>query len=258
LVLLTSQAYAITSVTAIQLAPDQVQLIIQDALGAIFWEGEFAGMSQGIVTNLFPVSTPSNCLGTLQDATMTVNGVEVQNCTASQAQVPVTGQTTCYRPNFSLDPGCIMLFAVGQDGEVQAGKKSPVPRFTDNGDGTVTDGLTGLIITKDWNCQAGSTTWDVAINYARNLQDGVCGLMDGSLPGEWRLPNVKESQVMLDFGQSNPALPPHPFDNVLNNGNYWTSTTAVFDGSRAWQLRIGAGLTNHVMKNANRRGFFVR
>ena len=33
----------------------------------------------------------------------------------------------------------------GEDGESQKGVQIPSPRFTDNGDGTVTDNLTGLM-----------------------------------------------------------------------------------------------------------------
>ena len=48
-----------------------------------------------------------------------------------------------------------------------------------------------------------------------------------------RLPNVKELQSLIYFGQWNPALPPgHPFSGVLSFA-YWTD----HDGSQAysWQ-----------------------
>ena len=47
------------------------------------------------------------------------------------ALVPATGQTDSV--------------AAGDDGDLQKGVPWPDPRFTDNGDGTVTDHLTGLI-----------------------------------------------------------------------------------------------------------------
>lgn len=46
-------------------------------------------------------------------------------------RLPKTGQTTSYAP--------------GDDGELQVGLAWPEPRFSDNGDGTVTDHLTGLM-----------------------------------------------------------------------------------------------------------------
>ena len=58
-------------------------------------------------------------------------------CT-NKALVPKTGQTTSYD--------------TGDDGEYQKGFEWPVPRFTDNENGTVTDNLTGLIWLKNANC----------------------------------------------------------------------------------------------------------
>ena len=63
------------------------------------------------------------------------------------APVQKTGQITVYGPR--------------DDGYWQQalGVEWPNPRFTDNGDGTVTDNLTGLIWLKDANC-FGQKTWD--------------------------------------------------------------------------------------------------
>ena len=66
-------------------------------------------------------------------------------CEAS-AFVPQTGQTTCWDPGATTIPvGIIPCANTGQDGDVQAGVVPPGPRFMDNGDGTDTDNLTGLI-----------------------------------------------------------------------------------------------------------------
>jgi hypothetical protein len=54
------------------------------------------------------------------------------------APVPKTGQKTSYPP--------------GDDGDLAKGVAWPNPRFTDNGDGTITDNLTGLIWLKNANC----------------------------------------------------------------------------------------------------------
>jgi hypothetical protein len=57
---------------------------------------------------------------------------------AKNAFVEVTGQTAS--------------FADGDDGDIQAGVPFPIPRFTDQGDGTVKDNLTHLIWLKNANC----------------------------------------------------------------------------------------------------------
>jgi len=68
-------------------------------------------------------------------------------CNGPPAPVPKSGQTACWdESGYPID--CV---GTGQDGEYQGGV-SVDPRFTDNGDGTVTDNLTGLIWLKDANC----------------------------------------------------------------------------------------------------------
>jgi hypothetical protein len=61
--------------------------------------------------------------------------------------LPQTGQTKCY----DLSGTEIPCEGTGQDGDVRAGLSRPDPRFTDNGNGTATDNLTGLTWTRDAN-----------------------------------------------------------------------------------------------------------
>jgi len=64
--------------------------------------------------------------------------------------LPKTGQTKCYNDT-SAEIECA---GTGQDGEVQAGIQWPDPRFTDRGEGTVLDNLTGLVWAQDANLMA--------------------------------------------------------------------------------------------------------
>ena len=151
------------------------------------------------------------------------------------APVEKTGQTGCW--DASGNP--VTCAGTGQDGDLQKGVTWPVPRFTDNGDGTVTDNLTGLVWLKNANC-FGIRTWANALIDCNSLADGACGLTDGSVAGDWRLPNVKELQSLIDFGQFNPALPTgHPFTGVQY---YWSSTT-LDAGSTigAWSVSLSLG-----------------
>jgi len=119
---------------------------------------------------------------------------------------------------------------------------SPVPRFTDNGNGTVRDNLTGLIWLKQANC-FGFQMWQNALHAANALAHGNCGLLDGSAAGDWRLPNIKELQSLIDVGQVNPALPPgHPFSNVLLT-EYWSSSTFAASPDSAWVVNVSVALT---------------
>jgi hypothetical protein len=141
--------------------------------------------------------------------------------------VTKTGQTTSY--------------AVGDDGALQKGLEWPSLRFMENGDGTVTDNLTGLIWLKNANYFKGTKTWDDAIAVCNSLADDEQSITDGSRPGDWRLPNVRELQSLIDFGRSGPALPAdHPFTNV-EPFYYWSSTTVNgFTGS-AWFVGMNYG-----------------
>ncbi len=151
--------------------------------------------------------------------------------------VEKSGVTNCYDTGGTVI-GCS---GTGQDGEYQKGITWPNPRFTDNQDGTVTDNLTGLIWLKDANC-FGKKTWADALNNCNTLSNGLsCGLSDGSVQGDWRLPNIKELLSLIDFGNSFPPLPSgHPFSNV-QPCPYWSGSSYASFPSFAWLVRMSTG-----------------
>ena len=165
------------------------------------------------------------------------------------APIEQTGQTTSYAP--------------GDDGDLQMGIPWPNPRFMDNGDGTVTDNLTGLIWLKNANCPNEVKSWGDAITFANSLYDGWtgdgtggdCDLSDGSVAGDWRLPNAKELLSLVDYGISyvpgTPVLPSdHPFARVQSAG-YWSSTTFEGFAFRAWYVSMNIPETSFGDKAAN-------
>jgi len=141
-------------------------------------------------------------------------------------QLPRTGQTTCY----GADGKVISCSGTGQDGDIQAGVAWPIPRFVDNGDGTVTDRLTGLMWIKG---DTEEMTWQAALDYVKRLNTGS--------HTDWRLPNVEELRSLVDYSQTNPSLPPgHPFTNVVAS-YYWSSTTYAFYSGYAWYVNFYFG-----------------
>jgi len=114
------------------------------------------------------------------------------------------------------------------DGTIQKGVAWPIPRFTDNGNGTVTDNLTKLIWLKNANCFSGQA-WTVALDVTNLLANDACGLTDGSRTSEWRLPNLNELKSLVDISQYNPAISTgHPFTSVQSSHNtdfYWSSSS---------------------------------
>lgn len=155
------------------------------------------------------------------------------------AAVAKTGQTGCWDQDWNP-----ITCATGEDGELLKGV-SVDPRFTDNGDGTVKDNLTGLIWLKNASC-FGWQTWAEALSDANTLASGSCGLADDSVVGNWRMPNLRELQSLIDFGQIFPALPlGHPFSGV-QLGHYWSSTTMGGEPSYAWIVWLTTG---HVLND---------
>jgi len=74
---------------------------------------------------------------------------------------------------------------------------------------------------------------------------------DGSGPGDWRLPNLKELQSLIDFEKNDPALPSgHPFYNVQSQ-NYWTGTTHSYFSFYAWFVNVLDGVVNFTYKDTS-------
>lgn len=57
------------------------------------------------------------------------------------------------------------------DGDLQSGTVPPVSRFTDNGNGTITENLTGFLWTKDTGCLE-DTRWEETLETASTISDG--------------------------------------------------------------------------------------
>jgi hypothetical protein len=96
-------------------------------------------------------------------------------------------------------------------------------KFLDNGNGTITDIATGLMWQKS---DSGKTmSWEQALSYAENLQYAGCD--------NWRLPNAKELQSIVDYTRAPDAPDPAHrgaaidpiFDITSTESWFWTSTT---------------------------------
>ena len=173
-------------------------------------------------------------------------------------QLSRTGQTKCY--NFvGATIGCP---GSGQDGDILSGMAWPTLRFSDNNNGTVTDNLTGLIWLKDAGC-LGPQTWQISLNSANALANGQCGLSDGSIAGQWHLPNLNELESILDASRLMPALPADYFfiniQAVAPNDSYWTSTSQKANGYiNAWTASLYLGGTASLGKSRNGYALPVR
>jgi len=160
-------------------------------------------------------------------------------CTTGSAP-PATGQTKCYDQN-GTSVLCDSTSCPGQDGFYRAGC-SGGSRFTDNGDGTVTDNCTGLMWQKgtadvngdgeiDGSLEGTDTlSWCDALVYCENLSFAN--------HSDWRLPNVRELQGIVDYGRSEPAI--DPIFGAVSEA-YWSSTTVDNFPNNAWPVGFKLG-----------------
>jgi hypothetical protein len=139
----------------------------------------------------------------------------------------------------------------------------PDPRFADNGNGTVTDNLTGLIWLKNANCPNATRTWQTALddvaqlNTNGTMNGNNCGdtSNEGSHQTDWRLPNINELNSLVDFAHFNPSLPSgHPFTNVANSF-YWSSSPYANYSDGAWGVNFGYGGDSYSGKSSS---YYVR
>jgi hypothetical protein len=126
----------------------------------------------------------------------------------------------------------------GQDGFYQTG--CPLEgRFVNNGDGTVTDTCTGLmwqLDTADVNGDGkflhvgDELPWCEALAYCENL--------DFAGYDDWRLPNIRELQSIVDYGRHWPAIDP-----VFRAESrwYWSSTSYAGRTRAAWCVHFEDG-----------------
>jgi hypothetical protein len=148
--------------------------------------------------------------------------VTVVNLNDDYESIPDTGQTTSYTAT------------VGEDHDYLAN----APSYTDNGNDTITDNITGLIWEKKTVTNKDTTyVWAAGETYCNDLTTG--GITD------WRLPTIRELVRIANFGTYNPAIN-SAFTNVASS-HYWSVTVKNVISSDRWVVNFldgGSGFTS--------------
>ena len=183
---------------------------------------------------------------------------------AGLIQLSRTGQAKCYNSS-GAETDCK---ETGQDGDIQAGIAWPDPRFTDNGDGAVTDNLTGLMWMRDGNIKEtrphstcifgcppeGSELYNGAASYVLMLNaEKYLGYSD------WRLPNINELGSLLDLGKYGFTLPQDHYFVNIEKGFYWSSTIhspfPLDEPPNVWGMYFYSGIVSRIETRYGDRGF---
>lgn len=140
-----------------------------------------------------------------------------QSVKKSMLRLPDTGEKMSYTSTF------------GEDNDYTIN----TPFFVDNGNGTLTDTVTGLMWQK---ADGGEMTIEKAINYCDTLS--IAGYSD------WRLPNAHEAYSILNHQYANPSLDVSFFTTSAAE-YWWTSDQQCNDSTKIWCTNAGGGIGNH-------------
>jgi len=142
--------------------------------------------------------------------------------------LPDTGQTKCYDNDSEIPCPAPGEPFYGQDAQYEGLQ----PAYQDNGDGTVTDQVTGLM----WQQAEDGTRrdWQGAIDYCADLTLG-----DHT---DWRLPEIYELETLVDYSipYPGPTIDMSYFPNTVWS-YYWSSTAYAFDTDGAWSAYFDGG-----------------
>jgi hypothetical protein len=158
------------------------------------------------------------------------------------------------------------------DGYYQKGILNAASRFTrgtGTSSGTVLDNATGLTWTRCNLNEYGSNCdqipavngihvfkWQSAVDYCESLvyckdgesaMSGDCSGSGGILLSDWRLPNVKELQSIVDYGKTydtinlSPSIDTTYFPTTKTSDPYWTATTDPVFTANAYYINFGGG-----------------
>ena len=116
--------------------------------------------------------------------------------------------------------------------------------YSDNGDGTVTDPTTGLI----WKRCSEGQVWDGATSactgtntpYAFDNANALTGTVTFAGQSDWRVPNIRELQTIVDRSVVSPTIDKAAFPNTTTSC-VWSDTADFSIAGNAWSVNFSYG-----------------
>ena len=99
--------------------------------------------------------------------------------------------------------------------------------FYDNDNGTVSDSVTTLMWQQGDGQNSSDRTWEDALDYCENLSLGG--------HSDWRLPNVRELESIVDWDRYNPAINTIYFPGCRSS-YYWSGSIDAVNSGLAWHV----------------------
>lgn len=130
-------------------------------------------------------------------------------------------------------------------------------RFLDNGDGTLTDTITGHIWLKDGGCLGKHSLEDAKLLIDSFNTDPYSFSCEGYTPQgdeQWELPPVNDLEGLVDSSVTDTSqwLNGVGFVNV-QSGEYWSATLYSFKAGYGWYVMF-----NHASKPAAGHSYYAR
>ena len=157
----------------------------------------------------------------------------------------------------------ISTFTYAQDCDYTLPKSTPLERFKNNNDGTISDIQTGLM----WKqCVEGTffkgagvcstdpaltVNWQNALFLAEDVARGTTGENMGYI--DWRLPNAKELESIIERQCINPSINLKVFPDTPASP-FWSSTPYSSAGASKWMVIFNYG----IISTTGSGSFYVR
>jgi len=184
-----------------------------------------------------PVGSASCCTNACIAGTTCLSGTRLETCAVSGNGCTTSASSTCASGLVCerlplaacLDPTWAEWPMPNGQADVTAGAPN-LAGYKDNGDGTVTDKVTGLM----WQqaTPAGTYTWSQAKAY--------CPTLTPAGYSDWRLPTLIELISLVDFGRSNPAIDTTYFPSTPSN-YFWSASLVTGSSNSGWPVYFGSG-----------------
>jgi hypothetical protein len=185
-------------------------------------------------------------------ATQCMSGSSLQTCSVVGADCPAfvasmcsagfvcegVASAACVDPNWAEWPV--------PNGPVDVAAGAPnAETYADNGDGTITDNITGLM-------------WQKAVSTSTFTQPqavAFCPTLTLGTYNDWRLPTIIELASIVDVGQANPSINVTSFPATPSD-LFWSSSPVAGSSTTAYSVYFSDGETENLQPIT--KAFYVR